>query len=147
MITSCAAVSAIQVSIAGMYFMDAFDVVLQQNRLVYKESDTYFVIMPAPVDKNLFVEGSGAARPAQQDAPDVSADTREIQIDALLFEDRKGDIEIDICIAQALHLGLHLIRSCEYLPDPRLVGKICLDVLDHEQCDTANSPASGGVVH
>ncbi len=78
--------SPIGVSIAGMHFLDAFELVLQYNGLVYRETDRFFIVEQAPAGE---VGAIGAGAPAGQARPDLlpaNKDTREIQINAILFE-------------------------------------------------------------
>ena len=85
----------IGISIAGMHFMDALELVLDYKGLAYRETDRVFLIEAAP-DLSL-VQGAKEARAGQQQSaapgPDVKAaegvaslDSREIQINAILFE-------------------------------------------------------------
>lgn len=74
----------IGVSIASMHFFDAFELVLQYNGLTFSETEQFFIIAPATtVDPN-----TGAVVAADGVGPQLPAthDTREIQINALLFE-------------------------------------------------------------
>jgi type IV pilus assembly protein PilQ len=78
--------SPIGVSIAGMHFLDAFELVLQYNGLYYRETDRFFMVEVAPADGDL-TTGSVAARDglAAVQLP-ATKDSREIQINAVLFE-------------------------------------------------------------
>jgi hypothetical protein len=80
----------IGVSIAGMHFVDAFELVLDMRGLGYRETDG-FVIIQEPVAR----DGSGAlaigtdgvsARAAGGAPPPATAASREIRIDAHIFE-------------------------------------------------------------
>lgn len=75
----------IGVSIAGLHFLDAFELVLQFNGLWYQETDQFFIVGTAP-EANAGIAATGG--PATGKEPDVPAtiDTREIQINAILFE-------------------------------------------------------------
>lgn len=77
----------IGLSIATMHFFDAFETVLQYNNLVYQETDQYFIIMPAGAAgaEGMMVTGAASAGPEAVILP-ANYDTREVQIDALLFE-------------------------------------------------------------
>jgi type IV pilus assembly protein PilQ len=93
--------SPIGVPIAGMHFMDAFNLVLRANRLTFRENERYFVLMPLP-DETQALAGAaiatgeaprgpaGIIRPGTQiaagEVPLVSTATREVQINAILFE-------------------------------------------------------------
>ncbi len=77
----------IGIPIKGMYFLDAFNLVLAQHQLTYKETDGYYIIQPAP-------QGQGGITlrepilPGEQEPKEIPAraTSREIQIDAMLFE-------------------------------------------------------------
>ncbi|NNE35683.1 MAG: type II and III secretion system protein [Rhodothermales bacterium] len=77
----------IGLSLATMHFFDAFETVLQYNNLVYQESDQYFIITPAAAAGDVLAAGGVpvAGGPEAIVLP-ATFDTREIQIDALLFE-------------------------------------------------------------
>ncbi|NND71653.1 MAG: type II and III secretion system protein [Rhodothermales bacterium] len=74
----------IGVSIAGMQFLDAFELVLQFNGLWYQETAQFFIVGPQPSDAAVVATG-GAATGREPDSP-ATIDTREIQINAILFE-------------------------------------------------------------
>ena len=96
----------IGVSVQGMHFFDAFVYVLAANRLAYRENDRYFVVdnvgsavtPTATVANGAAVPttapaGSGAPAPLAvrgagrpESLRDVTADTREIRINAILFD-------------------------------------------------------------
>ncbi len=77
----------IGVNVSGLQFLDAFELVLAQAGLVYRETDRYFLVEP-------FNAGDiGAVGPANPTpvAPvargsQVTGDDREIRIDAIIFE-------------------------------------------------------------
>jgi type IV pilus assembly protein PilQ len=76
----------IGVSIASMHFLDAFELVLQFNGLIYRETDRFFIVEQAPVGE---VGAVGAGTPALQGRGELlpaNKNTREIQINAVLFE-------------------------------------------------------------
>ena len=78
----------IGIAISGAQYFDAFELVLNYNGLVYRETDRFFIIEEAPPEPGLTVEqpGTGLA-----DTPAVPAtlDTREVQISAVLFSINK----------------------------------------------------------
>ncbi len=76
--------NAIGVSIAGMQFLDAFELVLQFNGLWYQETEQFFIVGPAPTEGVAAIAGA-AATGTEPNAP-ATIDTREIQINAILFE-------------------------------------------------------------
>ena len=76
----------IQVSVVGMQFFDAFELVLDAHRLTYRETDRYFLIENAP-EESMMVGEEGAARgPARGELEGATARSREIEIEAVLFE-------------------------------------------------------------
>jgi type IV pilus assembly protein PilQ len=81
---------AIGISIASWHFLDAFEQVLAVKGLTYRETDRFFIIEPAPVDDPLAVFDANAATgrlpvAAEELAP-ATMETREVQINAILFE-------------------------------------------------------------
>lgn len=78
---------SIGVSIAGLHFFDALELVLQVNQLSYRETEQYFMVTEA-LEPSLLAEQEGVRQPGRQVAADVPAtgQTREIKIDAVLFE-------------------------------------------------------------
>ncbi len=92
----------IGVTISGMHFMDAFNLVLRANGLTFRENERYFVLGGSNVDGAAAVAGAsisagrvqdgpaGLIRPSTQggggNVPNVTTATREIQINAILFE-------------------------------------------------------------
>jgi type IV pilus assembly protein PilQ len=69
-----------------MHFLDAFELVLQFNGLIYRETDRFFIVEQAPVGE---VGAVGAGTPALQGRGELlpaNKNTREIQINAVLFE-------------------------------------------------------------
>jgi len=80
----------IGISIGGMHFMDAFELVLDYHGLAYRETERYFVIEDAPeveliADAGEARAGTSHGTSAESAAP-ASVNTREIQINAILFE-------------------------------------------------------------
>ncbi len=79
----------IGVSISGMHFFDAFELVLQTKGLTYRETEKFFIIEKAPERTEVVIgprratEETGAVQ-AGTVLP-ATVDTREIQINAILF--------------------------------------------------------------
>lgn len=74
----------IGITVAGAHFFDAFESVLDVNGLIYRETDRFFIVEVAPPPDDLPLAGvTGETRQAQ--GPVVTLDTREVQIDAVLF--------------------------------------------------------------
>jgi len=69
----------IGIPIEGMYFLDAFNMVLAKHRLKYRETDGYIIVEPSNEWEEIQEEEAPESLPAH-------ATTREIQIDAVLFE-------------------------------------------------------------
>lgn len=76
----------IGVSIAGMHFIDAFELVLELNRLGFRETDNYFMIEPIPERAVLVGTDGASTRSREGAAPPATAASREIRIDAHIFE-------------------------------------------------------------
>jgi type IV pilus assembly protein PilQ len=86
---------AIGISISGMHFLDAFEVVLDYKGLRYRETEKHFLIevvppnAPGVVDSDAArVDGAGAtvSGGATQIALPATIGSREIEINAILFE-------------------------------------------------------------
>ena len=89
---------AIGVSLNGVHFIDAFELVLDRQNLDFRETDGYFIIEePQPViDVNLVAATTDQQSVAQIDAgprvvgggtaAEVSAREREVRISAIIFE-------------------------------------------------------------
>ncbi len=77
----------IGIPIQGMYFLDAFKLVLAQHNLTYKESNGYYIIQEAPQGQGV-LSTREPILPGEQEPGEVPAraTSREIQIDAMLFE-------------------------------------------------------------
>lgn len=80
----------IGISIAGVHFLDALEMVLEYNNLRYRETERYFLIEPKPAD-NLILdadEATGTLRgtAAGETVSLATIDTRQIEINAVLFE-------------------------------------------------------------
>src|SRR5690606_10169248 len=80
----------IGIAIAGMHFLDAFELVLEYNGLVYRETDRFFIVEPAPAEAITSpgtTAGPLAARaPGGGSTAPASLQTREIRINAVLFD-------------------------------------------------------------
>jgi hypothetical protein len=75
----------IGVSIAGMHFIDAFELVLDMRGLKYRETDGFFIIeVPSPAE--LAQVGTSGAQAGGGTPPPATAATRELRIDAHIFE-------------------------------------------------------------
>ena len=83
---------AIGVSLNGVHFVDAFELVLDRSGLDFAESDAYFIVTePTPVattSDGQVMGAIGAAPPVADPAAELpaTADTREVRIDAIIFE-------------------------------------------------------------
>ena len=80
----------IGISISGMYFFDAFDLVLEANNLTYRETDRFFFIEEArPSQQVAAGEATAGEQPARMTTVSgddrLNLDTRDIQINAVLF--------------------------------------------------------------
>ena len=82
----------IGVALNGVHFVDAFELVLDRSGLDFAESDGYFIVtdpqVVATTSDGQVVTPIGAAGPVVQAAAELpaTADTREIRIDAIIFE-------------------------------------------------------------
>ena len=84
----------IGVALNGVHFIDAFELVLDRNGLDFSESEGYFIIaqpqVVATTTDGASADPIGAVQPVQagaamSDLP-ATADTREIRIDAVIFQ-------------------------------------------------------------
>ena len=84
----------IGVALNGVHFIDAFELVLDRNNLDFSESEGYFIVaepqLVATTTDGASATNVGAvqpvaAGPAMADLP-ATADTREIRIDAVIFQ-------------------------------------------------------------
>ncbi|MGA0255604.1 MAG: hypothetical protein ACO3NR_07900 [Rhodothermales bacterium] len=80
----------IGISISGMHFLDALELVLQYNDLEYRETDRYFMIQQK-VAENLILDAAQATGTEQAVEPGTTTspatlDSRQIEIKAVLFE-------------------------------------------------------------
>ena len=78
--------NAIGVSIAGLHFLDAFELVLQFNGLWYQETDQFFIISEISQLDPTAAANTGAPVTGKESTAPATIDTREIQINAILFE-------------------------------------------------------------
>lgn len=77
----------IGVSLSGMHFIDAFELVLDRNRLGFRETENYFIVEPLPDNEAVSLVGTdGVSSRAEGAAPPATALSREIRIDAYIFE-------------------------------------------------------------
>lgn len=93
----------IGVSIAGLHFFDAFELVLQVNELSFRETEMYFLVTDF-IEPEVMArqEGVVGARPtAARDVP-ATGRTREVKIDAVLFE-------VNMTMARELGLNWDLV--------------------------------------
>lgn len=75
---------AIGVPIAGMYFLDALEMVLEERGLTYRETDQYLII-EEPSQQQTSQTGGTQQAGTGQEVP-ATARTREIEINAIFFE-------------------------------------------------------------
>jgi hypothetical protein len=78
----------IGLSISGMQYFDAFELVLNFNQLTYRETDRFFIVEEIPPEAPTTVQQPGGQL-AQVEAIPATLDTREIQISAVLFSINK----------------------------------------------------------
>ncbi|MEM1044258.1 MAG: type II and III secretion system protein [Bacteroidota bacterium] len=77
----------IGVNVSGLQFLDAFELVLAQSGLVYRETDRYFLVEPFSAAGDPSVVGPATPAPVVVSrTPEVTGDDREIRIDAIIFE-------------------------------------------------------------
>lgn len=76
---------AIGITVAGAHFFDAFESVLDYNGLIYRETDRFFIVEEAPPPEDLPLAGEGGGSRGPSQGPVATIDTREVQIDAILF--------------------------------------------------------------
>jgi len=77
----------IGVSIAGMHFVDAFELVLDMRGLNYRETDGFFILQePVRGEGAVAVGTDGASARAAGGTLPATAASREIRIDAHIFE-------------------------------------------------------------
>ncbi|GMQ81448.1 MAG: type II and III secretion system protein [Rhodothermia bacterium] len=94
----------IGISIAGMHFLDALELVLGYNNLQYRETEQFFMIEVAP-ESNLILDSEAALVTAGGQGvragltgPPASLTSRQIRINAILFEidhTRSRDMGLD----------------------------------------------------
>lgn len=76
---------AIGVPIAGMYFLDALEVVLEERGLTYRETDQYLIVEEPTGQAQTARSGSQSAGSGSTEVL-ATARTREIEINAVFFE-------------------------------------------------------------
>lgn len=80
----------IGISISGMHFLDALELVLQYNDLEYRETERYFMIQEKVVEDLILDADAATATQRGVDSGSALApatlDTRQIEIKAVLFE-------------------------------------------------------------
>ena len=80
----------IGISISGMHFLDAMELVLQYNDLEYRETERYFLIQEKPSEDLILdaaaATGTDRSVTAGSTTSPASLDTRQIEIKAVLFE-------------------------------------------------------------
>ncbi len=78
----------IGISIAGLHFFDAYELVLEYHGLMYRETDKYYIVEPGRNPDLVQGASTAAGRGGPTRAQDLLAniDSREIEIDAVLFE-------------------------------------------------------------
>lgn len=80
----------IGISISGMHFLDALELVLQYNDLQYRETDRYFMIEQVSNESMILDADAATGTVRGVDAGEVvqpaTLDTRQIEINAVLFE-------------------------------------------------------------
>ena len=76
----------IGISIASMYFFDAFEQVLRANQLAYRETERFFIVEPAPAEPAMGVAQGGQLQSGEEaEPPPATLNSREIKINAILF--------------------------------------------------------------
>ena len=78
----------IGIAISGAQYFDAFQLVLDYNRLVFRETDRFFIVEDAPPDVPFAAAQPGTGLAETADVP-ATLDSREIQISAVLFSINK----------------------------------------------------------
>ncbi len=78
----------IGIAISGVQYLDAFQLVLDYNRLIFRETDRFFIVEDAPPDVPLVAAQPGSELTAAATIP-ATLDSREIQISAVLFSINK----------------------------------------------------------
>jgi len=80
----------IGISISGVHFLDALELVLQYNGLEYRETERYFMIQAATPDDLILDADAATGTTRGVEAGEVvlpaTLDTRQIEINAVLFE-------------------------------------------------------------
>ncbi len=78
----------IGLSIAGLHYFDAFNLVLSYNGLAFRETDRFLIVEEASVEPLLVVQQPGAALAPVAEVK-ATLQTREVQISAVLFSINK----------------------------------------------------------
>lgn len=81
--------SPIEITVTGMHFFDAFELVLEYQGLTFRETDQFFIIETRPAEEVVAAAGGAVQAPATAAASAVlpaTLDSREIQIRAILFQ-------------------------------------------------------------
>lgn len=83
----------IGVALSGVHFIDAFELVLDQHGLDFRETEGYFIVTEPTLvattsdgQSTAVIGAAGAPQAAAGPAPPATADTREIRIDAVVFQ-------------------------------------------------------------
>ena len=76
---------AINVPISSTYFIDAFEAVLAQNNLTFRETNDFFIIENLAQGGTAIIDGVSAQVDGGVKLP-ATARTREIRIDAIIFQ-------------------------------------------------------------
>src|SRR5690606_28669755 len=94
----------IGITVAGLHFFDAFEMVLDYNDLAYRETDQFFIIEMQPEVQDMTAAQQGVLRTTGGAAAEVLAthETREILINAILFE-------IDHTVARQLGIDWNVL--------------------------------------
>ena len=77
--------ASIGVSISGMYYFDAFQRALEANGLTYRETDDVFLVQEAEPEERVDQTEAPAESGGEGGGPPATVDTREIRINAILF--------------------------------------------------------------
>ena len=81
----------IGLSIAGLHYFDAFNLVLSYNGLAFRETDRFLIVEEASVEPLLVVQQPGAALAPVAEVK-ATLQTREVQISAVLFSINKTKV-------------------------------------------------------
>jgi len=75
---------SIGLSVSGMYYFDAFQRALEANGLTYRETEEVFLVQEAE-QEGMVEETEASAESGEGEGPPATVDTREIRINAILF--------------------------------------------------------------